>query len=205
MTWNAENCRYFWANIKDTEEYFANRPSLYAQKNKTAPTYLHEFMKDYVSTGDSILELGCNAGGNLSWLHWMGYKNLAGIEINKTAIETCYKHFPQLANMPVACGAIEEILPQVQDDAVNVIFTMAVLMHIHPDSRHIYKHMSRIASKYVITFEDEQSNNEYVFDRSYYRIFTRLGCKQIKSKRLKGVYNYDNFVLRLFSTGENNG
>lgn len=199
--WDSKDCRLFWANIKDSDEYFANKPSLYAQKNRKSVLLLHDFWKDYVSKDDLILELGCNAGGNLNRLDELGYKALSGIEINKTALEVFKQYHPIVySKAPTINGSLEEVLPLLPSKSVDVVFSMAVLMHIHPSSKEIFRHMQRIASKYILTFEDEASSNEYVFPRNYRLTFNKIGARQIKSKRIKGVYNYENFVLRLFKT-----
>ena len=42
---------------------------------------------------DSILDLGCNSGRHLNYLYNHGYKNLNGVDIMKSALDTFDKLF----------------------------------------------------------------------------------------------------------------
>jgi SAM-dependent methyltransferase len=46
---------------------------------------------------DSVLELGCNAGRNLNYLHKAGYSELTGVDINSEALELLRQEHPKLA------------------------------------------------------------------------------------------------------------
>jgi SAM-dependent methyltransferase len=106
-----------------------------------------------VDTNARILEVGCNVGRNLNHLNKMGFKNLAGIEINPHAVERLRQSYPNLKDVPVHVGTAESVLPGIGDNEFDVVFTMAVLEHIHPDSVHVYGHIARIAKKHVLAIE----------------------------------------------------
>lgn len=58
---------------------------------------------------------------------------LAGIEISRSAVGMMAKNFPDLAReVPVRVGALEESLELTASSSVDVVFTMAVLMHWLP-------------------------------------------------------------------------
>jgi SAM-dependent methyltransferase len=197
--WDDERCREYWASRTDDGD--ANRPSGYAAKPQAIVEFLHEFWQPHVQPGMRILEVGCNAGANLHGLRSRGYGNLAGIEINPAAIAELRRSFPDLADAEVTQGTLEEALPRTEP--VDVVFSMAVLLHVHPSSTEVFEHMARIG-RYVCVIEAESSTLSYIFARNYRRVFERLGCAQLRSTRLTedatpGLgRNYYGYTARLF-------
>src|SRR3990167_8799193 len=98
MPWvySKKECLDFWGAINNQSESSGNRPIKYAQKSTDTIEYLRNFWLPEINYEDSVLELGCNAGGNLSYLHELGYKKLNGIEINPVAIQQMLTSFPRL-------------------------------------------------------------------------------------------------------------
>jgi hypothetical protein len=75
-----------------------------------------------VSPDSAVLELGCNAGANLERLRQLGYTDLAGLEINPTAVQELHEAFPSLAGeASVIEGSLERVLPTLETDSVDVI------------------------------------------------------------------------------------
>ena len=200
-----EECQNFWKSITNEEEFAGNRPADYAAKSMGVVEFLHDFWIPQVRPENSILELGCNVGANLNGLFARGYRNLSGIEINKNAIEAMRRIFPELAKIArISQGSVEEVLPQTPSKSVDVIFTMATLIHIHPTSNFIFLEMVRVAKKYIVVIEGETANCGHVFARNYRRVFQRLGCPQLKSVMITrgafpNVRNYDGYTARMFS------
>jgi hypothetical protein len=65
---------------------------------------------------------GCNAGANLERLRQLGYTDLAGLEINPTAVQELHEAFPSLAGeASVIEGSLERVLPTLETDSVDVI------------------------------------------------------------------------------------
>lgn len=175
-------CLGFWASITNNARFAGNRPDEYAAKPSGITKLMHDFWSPEVMRGDSILELGCNCGANLNMFYQLQYSNLSGIEINKNAIEEMKNSFPELArSVTVFQGSLEEKLPQLASNSVDLIFSMAVLMHLHPSSNFVFSEMVRVAQRYIITIEPEAASAGYVFPRNYLRVFKRLGCSQLKS------------------------
>jgi SAM-dependent methyltransferase len=129
-----------------------------------------------VDRQDAILEIGCNSGRNLMHLWKAGYRNLHGIEINPAAVELMRSKLPYL-RAQVQVGPVEEILPRLEP--VDVIFSLAVLVHLHPDSEFIFAEMVEKANKFLITIEDEHSNKSRHCARNYEQVFESLGMRQI--------------------------
>ncbi len=76
------------------------------------------------------------------------------------------------------------MLRELPDDSVDVIFTMAVLLHIHPSSAGLFREIVRVARTYVCTIEAESALAGYVFPRNYRRVFGRLGCSEVRASQL---------------------
>ncbi len=141
----------------------------------------------------SILEVGCNVGRNLNHLHEAGYTDLTGIELSEHAVKILRREFPHLADIRV--GAAEEILPTL--DQFDLVFTMAVLVHIHPESEQaVFGELARIAKK-LIVIEDERSDTWRHFRRQYRLIFEGLGMKQIHEAQPVGLPG--SYVARIFT------
>lgn len=90
-----------------------------------------------------VLEIGCNVGRNLAYLADQGYARLEGIEISPHAVELLRASYPQLADAEIHLGPVEEVLPRL-GESYGVVFTMAVLEHIHPDSAGVFEHIARL-------------------------------------------------------------
>ena len=117
---------------------------------------------------DSVLELGCGAGANLSKLKG---KYIAGIDINADAIETAKRMLPQ-GNFKV--GMVEEL--DYPDKVIDLILTDACLIYVPPEKiKDTVKEMLRVARKYIVMVE--WNNNKDIFDGhwvyDYAKLFSR--------------------------------
>ena len=207
--WSEDDCRKFWST--EVNQYDnSNEPQQYSSKSTKLIEFMDKFWKPHVESEHKVLELGCNAGANLETLRLLGYTKLAGVEINSEAVKLMRSVFPDLyRNINVEIGSLENKLPLLPTDSSDVIFTMAVLMHVHPKSNSIFSQMVRVARKYIVTVEPEFANYGYVFSRNYRRVFQRLGCAQLTSVTLgidatdDEIADYHGIILRLFSVPNN--
>ena len=130
-------------------------PEFYLDKHKSSEMFI-ETVKRYLPDREStILELGANCGRNLFHLNKAGYRNVSGVEISQKAVDL------GLLNFGVVCGNIE--VSSIEDYLLkpgkfDLVFTMGVLMHIHPDSNWIFEKIADAAMKYIITIENEMDN-----------------------------------------------
>lgn len=155
-----------------------NSPCSYGRPLIGRSLFLVDKMRQHAAPGDRILELGCNVGRNLAFLHHGGFKNLQGVEINEEASRLMTEIFPELKHVRVVVSTIEDFLSMTEDDAFDVIFTMAVLEHVHTDSNWVFKEMTRVSSK-ILVIEDEVTSSDRHFPRSYHEVFTSLGLFEI--------------------------
>ena len=202
--WDAKACHRFWG-LDVNNKADPNAPTGYYNKPKALIKFLEQFWSPYIKKDFSILELGCNCGTNLNLLHTERYTDLSGIDINADAVNLMNSVYPELyENATICVGKFEDLLSEIESKSFDVIFTMAVLMHIHPTSTQVFSNMARIARKYIVVVEQEYGNCEYVFSRNYKRVFSRVGCKQVK-KIMLGVddtpdyaYEYHGMKARIF-------
>lgn len=199
----ADECRQFWASrvVGGSD----NDLAWYAHKDPAIVHFLHGFWQPEVGPEQSVLELGCNAGGNLTPLHELGYRKLAGIDINPAALDHFRQEHPDVtADTELTLGPFEQVLPTIADGAYDCVFTMAVSIHIHPASHRIFREMTRVARSHVCVLESEVANARYTFARNYRRVFERLGCTQIREEHIDSRSHpeverlYDGYVARLF-------
>jgi SAM-dependent methyltransferase len=169
------------------EESDANTPSSYSHKPQAIVEFLHRFWQPEVSPEMSVLETGCNAGANLHGLKERGYNNLSAVEINPAAVREMRRAFPELQGVEVRQGALEDVLRQMPSDSVDVVFSMAVMLHIHPSSDEIFAEMARVARHYICVVEAESVTLSYIFARNYRRVFERLGYAQLRSTHITEV------------------
>lgn len=114
-----------------------NVPSEYINQTHRSAALL-KLVAGEVSPGASILEVGCNVGRNLAALKNAGY-SVEGVEISPHAVKLLRETYPELSDSAVHVGPAEETIPAKRFD---LVFTMAVLEHIHPDSSVVFDKMA---------------------------------------------------------------
>ena len=154
--------------------------------------YLVELFHRFVDKESSIFEIGCNVGRNLCYLYNAGYESLGGVEISETAHGIASSVFAgtdvYLLNSPIENTEIPE---------VDTIFTMAVLMHIHPDSQEIFEYIASRTSR-LILIEDEKSSGPRHHGRNYRKVFGEFGFKHVfDDHRLPGLSH--KYIARVLS------
>lgn len=151
--------------------------------------------------GERVLELGCNVGRNLNVLLESGWNDLAGMEISPRAWDEMGVHFPELRRaIDFYEGNILSATFVFGDGEFDAVFTMAVLMHIHPDSIDgVCAEMARIALQKIIVVESEVLEGVRFWARDYREIFEGLGWMQDEELICSGYSKLgDKFIARRF-------
>ena len=157
---------------------------------------LVEIFNKYCSKDSRILELGCNVGRNLHHLYNAGFKNLTGLDICQNALNLGKEFYPDtVAKIPLICSTIEDYLVTTQKNSFDVVFTMTVLMHLHPSSVWIFNKLPQITTKQLIVVEEEGIMSETVFPYQFKEMFELFGMKQVHEEYL----SYEN---KIDDTGE---
>lgn len=183
----------YWKNPNDPEY---NSPKLYLESDTKNTKILLDIVNEYFDNKEiKILELGCNVGRNINKLFESGFKNLFAIEINSEAIKLMKKSFPDtFSSTTIFESSIESKIKEFSDDQFDLVFSMAVLMHVHKDSNWIFQHIARISKKNLIIMENENVKARKNFPRNYKTIFEKFGLKEKKSFNLD-----DGYTCRIFS------
>ncbi|KYK28210.1 MAG: class I SAM-dependent methyltransferase [Theionarchaea archaeon] len=181
-----------------------NLPQFYLE-GETRSQFLVEIVKRYARPEARILEIGCNVGRNLNYLFLAGFRELSGIEINEKAIQILRQSYPEMAgHANIYNKSVEEAIRDFEDNEFDIVFTMAVLEHIHRDSEWIFSEMVRITRNFLITIEDERSVSWKHFPRNYKEIFESQIVKQVEVINCSAVEGLDsNFFARVLKKVRN--
>ncbi len=128
-----------------------------------------------------ILEVGCNVGRNLAYLYDHGYTQVEGVEISPHAVDLLRRTYPQLASVVVHVGAAGEVLPRLAAGSFDLVFTMAVIEHIHPDESHVFDEMVRVADE-VLAIEPRNRFSHRQFPHDVPEIFGSRGMQLVSSR-----------------------
>lgn len=149
----------------------------YVERNRRAGDHRGPFWASIVerTRPSSVLEVGCNVGGNLRWLA-DGTRRAVGVDVNAGALELL------AADVPAAEGVLSPArsIP-FADGEFDLVFTMGVLIH-QPDESlpSVIDEMVRCARRFVLAGEyhaDEQREVPYrgvdgaLFKRDYGALF----------------------------------
>lgn len=171
-------------------------PAYYARigPNEVSDT-LADVLAHYVDEGAAILEVGCGSGRHLERLRRRGFENLAGIDINDESFSVMAEQYPRLAEIGTfETGAIEELVPEFDDGAFNVVYSVETLQHVHPDDAWVFEEFARITDDLLVTAENEgngptrgreEAAVSYVdgefplYHRDWKRVFGEAGFAQL--------------------------
>ncbi len=172
----------------------AYSPADYAARGPNEVTQiLVKTIAHYYDETAAILALGCGAGRHLETLRQEGFTQLTGVDINEDAFEVLAEQYPTLAEVGTFhAGAIEELLPTMETNAFDVIYSVETLQHIPESETAVFTELPRITRDLLITAENEgngptrgTSDYTYVDDgvplyyRDWKEIFTELGLAQL--------------------------
>jgi SAM-dependent methyltransferase len=152
-------------------------PEKYVQEDNSTYVLFEDLLK-VVGKDASFLEIGCNAGRNLNYLFRQGYRNLAGIEINKASINNTLKeHFPELYKTGrFYIGNAAHEIKKIPSKSYDVTFSIAVLEHIPPADKRLFFDMARVTRSYIAIITGDNSR---VYPHNYDIMFEEFGYKKI--------------------------
>ena len=175
-----------------------NGPEKYARDLERTKG-LTDVISSYAPGMQSAMEIGCNVGRNLDALRRLGIERLSGVEISSNAVDAMRQYFPELSKVVEIHNApAEEVLPRLRDDSIDLVYSMAVLLHIHPDSEWIFAEMARICRKRLITVEYEGAPSYRIYSRNYKAVFETHGLREIWTAPSLGLAKY---ITRVFQKG----
>lgn len=161
--------------------------------------YLASIIGNHCGHIASAIEIGCNIGRNIHYLKTEMGLCVAGIEINEGAVQMQKEAYPELSGAKILVGDTKEMITELPDKAYDIVYSMAVLMHLHPTtSDSFWKEILRVAGKYILTIEMETHASERNWGRNYGQIFTRLGAEEIFSEVVTDIEGLEGYTTRVF-------
>lgn len=182
-------------------------PKIYLKEDNSTEELFKEVLP-YLSKESAVLEIGCNVGRSLNYLHRHGYRNLTGIEIGREAVEVMKANFPAMyRDSRIIVGDVAEQIKNITTNGYELVFCHSVLVSIHPKNNHVFNEMARVSNKFILILENEGSFT--VYPRNFQKMFERQGYKMIVSKVFSGACSslpipfeekdiYQNNTIRLF-------
>ena len=166
------------------------------QEDNTTYVLFEDILK-VVGRDASFLEIGCNAGRNLNYLYKLGYRNLAGIEINELSVnETLREHFPELYKIGrFYLGNAAHEIKKIPDDSYDVTFSIAVLEHIPSEDKGLFFDMARVTKRYIAVITGENSR---LYPHNYDKLFEKYGYKKVLFRLFYGEGNMCEFPHELY-------
>jgi SAM-dependent methyltransferase len=195
---SADDLRHYWSDPPDAD----NDPAGYlSDEALPRSAFLVGLVREVAPAPASVLEVGCNVGRNLNALLEAGYEDLTGIEINSGALDILRERKPRLAeHATLRNESIEDAARTLRDREFDVVFTVAVLEHIHSSSEWVFGELARATGRGLITMEDERTVTWKHFARNYRDAFEAVGLRQVKEVPLGPEQALDEgFVARVFA------
>ena len=134
---------------KEAKDYWSTTKSMGLGYGNKPPDYAKIVARTIVDLSPkTVFEFGCNAGRNLLLVRDLNQSiHLSGIDINQDSIE-----FGKKNNRLDLTAGDETYLQQLDDNQVDLVFTVSVLDHV-PDFKSIAKELIRISKKNLVLFE----------------------------------------------------
>lgn len=182
-----------------------NFDKMYQKLFGISRTTLNNKFLSRLNKDSKILEIGCNRGIQLQILRKMGFSNLTGIEINKSAIMLARKN-KEFCIMEANAFDIP-----FKDNFFDLVFTSGVLIHIAPENlEKAMKEMVRVSRKYIFGAEyysekceaiEYRGNKNKLWRNNFPKLFLKYNpnLRLINSKKLTYLDDSKKFnVVYLF-------
>tara|TARA_Y100000816_G_C25969151_1_gene505730 strand:+ start:215 stop:940 length:726 start_codon:yes stop_codon:yes gene_type:complete len=179
---------FFWPRITNALSWKEGKSGAYRDPThfiELRPEIDEILLKKIISVcknkDDSILDLGCNSGRHLNYLYNHGYKNLNGVDIMKSALDTFDKAFPNCSKVTnKKHDLFQNFLLNSSNSKYKMVYSVgATIELIHP-SFDIIHEMCRVASKYICLLVQENSQE---YPRFYVHEFKKNNFKLLDFER----------------------
>lgn len=141
-------------------------------------------LNNYDRSPRSVLEVGCNAGWNLSAIRKVApWANICGIDINAAAVRQA-----KLAGLDAYEGTIDE-WALGNPDSKELVFTCGVLIHMpQPELEQMMRAIIEVSSRWVLAIEyhaDEPTHVHYrgrddmLWRRPFGRMYEEMGLRPV--------------------------
>ena len=173
-----------FSSLRELRQYYVTGPGSPTDflRGRERSLFLVELVQRHAEADARILEIGCNVGRNLNYLFSSGFPRVEGIEINAKAVRQLRSSYPEMAREArIYNEPVEDVLGDFSDGEFDLVFTMTVLMHLHPDIEWIFPQIVRITKGHLVTIENEVALSWNHFPRNYKKVFESLGMRELEA------------------------
>jgi len=182
----------FWREV-DTGEVMG--PQDYVEVMPHSKILVDELLKRCDDIDRSFLDLGCNRGRFLRILLRAGIKNIEGVDVCKSAIESIQRD-NSVAGLQdnVWFKTIQEFLLNKSSQSVDITYTHGATVELIPSSFPLVREICRVTKDSVIFYISE---SDYLYPRFWEYEFNRFDFKLTKLVR-PSRGSSSNFSLLIF-------
>jgi len=164
-----------------TRQYWERYPTAHFHElGETCNTLMQEVMHVTPDRSATILDMGCNVGRHLNFLHDKGYHNLCGVDFSAPALSEMAQRYPLMhSGARLYQMSFEEFLTTV-DDPVDVAYTRGATFElVHPSFPLIRKLCARVRRHVVLAIHEAGHH----YPRCWEYEFARQGFELMKLQR----------------------
>ena len=182
---------YFYPKLNEIHEWAQGNKKKYRNFADFANLELHDIfilnkILDLTKDKNSpILDLGCNQGRHIRYLHQRGLRNMHGVDIMQSAINYFKKNYYDIYKQhTIECNAFERYFKKIQDNFFHITYSFgATLELVHP-SFDVIMHLVRVTNKYIVLYINEDG---HWFPRYYIYEFKKNNAHLIFYKKKENL------------------
>ncbi|MRR56888.1 MAG: class I SAM-dependent methyltransferase [Deltaproteobacteria bacterium] len=141
---------------------------------------LDEIVSVASSKNDSILDMGCNVGRHLNYLHGKGFHNLRGVDFSDRAVKDMQERYPEMyRDSTITVASFQDFL-KAGSEQVDIVYTRGATFELVPAAFPLIESVCRISKKYVILVISEFG---HAYPRCWEYEFARAGFELVHLKR----------------------
>ena len=179
---------YFYPNLHDTYEWkFGDKNKHRSFEDFKNYRSYNLFILNFISKKIKnkklkILDLGCNQGRHIKYLHNKKFNNLYGVDIMKKAITVFKKNssIQEKKHINIKQDYIQRYLNSAADNFFFASYTFGATIELLHPSFDIVKELIRVSRRYIFLYINE---NEHWYPRFYVYEFKRNNTKLIYKKK----------------------
>jgi SAM-dependent methyltransferase len=154
---------FFWPTIVDADSWIEGDfgsyrdPSHFKDLRPGIDILLLEKVLELSPTKNSqILDLGCNSGRHLEYLHNNGLRNLSGVDVMKNALVYFQERCPEAYKDTVLYhDFFQRFLRNTLDNKYEIVYSVGATIELVHPSFDIISEICRVAQSYVILLVQE--------------------------------------------------
>jgi SAM-dependent methyltransferase len=164
-----------------TRQFWETHPTAHFQElDDACHTLMQEVTHVSPDRNATLLDMGCNVGRHLNFLHEKGYRNLLGVDFNSTALSEMAVRYPHMhAATRLYEMSFEEFLTKF-DDTVDVAYSRGATFElVHPSFPLIRELCARVRRHVVLGINEAA----HFYPRCWEYEFARQGFELTKMQR----------------------